>query len=247
VVVFDFEATFGEDYLHFHTGILTDERSDEEVAEIVDLLDLRPGARVLDAPCGHGRIANRLAAYGLEVVGVDACRPYLDLAERGARALDQRVRYVEGDLRRLPVDGYFDAAVCWFNSFGYFDDDDNLQVLREYRRVLRPGGVLIVETLHHDGFVRHFTAAPDATVVEVDGDTMVDVTEFDVETGRLVTRRTVHRGAEVRRSVHSVRLPTVPEWRQWLDRAGFAAAAFADRGGVPLSLDSWRMVVLAEA
>jgi len=247
VTVFDFEATFGDDYLHFHAGILTDHRSNQEAAEIAGLLDLAPGAKVLDAPCGHGRIANRLAAAGIEVVGIDASAPFVDLARGDARARSVEVRYEVGDLRHLPVAGYFDAAVCWFNSFGYFEDDENRAVLAEFRRVLRPGGRLLLETLHHDGFIRHFTAAPDATVVEADGDTMVDVTDFDVDSGRLVTRRTVFRGASVRRSSHFVRLPTVPEWRSWLAGAGFSASSFTDRGGTPLTLDSWRLVVLATA
>jgi cyclopropane fatty-acyl-phospholipid synthase-like methyltransferase len=60
---------FGEDYLHFYAPLLTDERTDREVELILRLLALPVGARLLDCPCGHGRIANRLAARGLEVTG----------------------------------------------------------------------------------------------------------------------------------------------------------------------------------
>ena len=47
--------------------------------------------------------------------------------------------YRVGDLRRLGVDGPFDDVVCWFTSFGYFDDADNRAVLAEFARVLKPG------------------------------------------------------------------------------------------------------------
>lgn len=40
--------------------------------------------------------------------------------------------------------GPFDAVVCWFTSFGYFDDDDNRKVLDEFAQVLRPGGRLLM-------------------------------------------------------------------------------------------------------
>ncbi|HLN16398.1 MAG TPA: methyltransferase domain-containing protein [Acidimicrobiales bacterium] len=242
---FDFDATFGPDYRHFHADLLDEECSNQETAEIAQLLELRPGTRVLDAPCGHGRIANRLASAGVEVVGVDAQSAYLDEARADAETRGVEVEYVEGDLRRLPVDGLFDAVLCWNNSFGYFDDDDNREVLGEFARVLRPAGTLLVEALHHDGFVRHFTASPDATVVERGSDAMVDVTTFDPATGCLQTARTVFRGSSVRRSTHFVRLPTAPEWRAWLEAAGFSEVVVRDRAGGPLTVNSWNLVVLA--
>ncbi len=74
---FDFEETFGDDYLHFYGGRFTDEHNDQDTDDIVTFLDLQPTDRVLDAPCGHGRISNRLAARGFDVVGVDASQPFL--------------------------------------------------------------------------------------------------------------------------------------------------------------------------
>ena len=244
---FDFEATFNQDYLHFHRADLDDEPANEDTARVVDLLDLRRGARVLDAPCGHGRIANRLAAAGMAVVGVDANAHFLAEARSHAAILGVEVDYRPGDLRRLPVDGGFDAALCWGNSFGYFDDEDNRAVLAGFHRVLRPGGALLVEALHHDGFVRHFTEAPDATLIERGDDVMVDVTTFDPMTGQLQARRTLQRDGTVRRSRHFVRLPTVPEWYDWLAGAGFTEARITDPSGGDLTLDSWQLVVTALA
>lgn len=44
-------------------------------------------------------------------------------------------------------------------------DEDNQRVLREFRRVLVSGGQLLIETLHHDGFLRSVTIAPPAVDV----------------------------------------------------------------------------------
>lgn len=244
---FEAGATFGDDYLHLSDGYLSDDESDAEAAEIAGLLALAPGARLLDAACGHGRIANRLAMGGFAVVGVDTNADFLARAHRDAATAGAPARYVLGDLRSLPLGPAFDAVVCWYTSFGYFDDAANRRVLSEFRRVLRPGGVLLVGTLHHDGFVRHFTEAPDATVLEVGDDLMVDVSRFDPVLGRVDTDRTVVRGGQVRRSSHFVRLPTVPEWTDWLRQAGFARSHAAGPGGAPLELDTWTMVVLAWA
>jgi SAM-dependent methyltransferase len=244
---FDLSATFNDDYLYFYEESIDDGHSDDDTTEILGLLDLPRGARLLDAPCGHGRIARRLAAAGLSVTGVDLSEPFIELARRDAAGPGAGVEYHVGDLRHLPVSGPFDAAVCWFTSFGYHDDPDCRRILAEFHRVLRPGGTLLIETMHHDGAVRHFTAAPDATVVRRGGDAQVDVSRFDPLTGRIETERTIYRGGEVRHSTHFIRLPTPPEWVQWLEGAGFSDVAFSAGGGGPLELDSWVAVVRATA
>ncbi|MGA2933378.1 MAG: class I SAM-dependent methyltransferase, partial [Acidimicrobiales bacterium] len=134
-MTFDMEATFGDDYLYFYEESIDDEHSDADTAEILGLLDLPPGSRILDAPCGHGRIARRLAAVGMQVTGVDLTPAYLEQARADPRLPADAVTYLQGDVRSLPVDGPFDAVVCWLNSFGYYDDDDCHRVLREFHRV----------------------------------------------------------------------------------------------------------------
>src|SRR2546423_2122375 len=133
---YDFDQVFGDDYLHFSGDLLPEERSDQDVELIARLLDLRPGARVLDVPCGHGRIANRLARLGCQVVGVDSSASFLDVARRGGAAVDYRL----GDMRQMTPDGPFDAVVNWFTSFGYFDDATDPALLAALRRALGTGG-----------------------------------------------------------------------------------------------------------
>ena len=246
-MTFDMESTFGDDYLYFYDESIDDEHSDADTAEILGLLELPPGSRILDAPCGHGRISRRLGAAGMAVTGVDLTRAYLDQARADPHLVADSVTYLAGDVRQLPVDGPFDAVVCWLNSFGYYDDADCHRVLREFHRVLRPGGTVAIDTMHHDGGVRHFTAAPDAVVVQHGDDTMFEVTTFDPVFGRMVVERTVHREGAVHRASYFVRLPTPPEWVVWLEGAGFHDVSFRAGGGGPLELDSWEMVVLATA
>ena len=79
-MTFDMEGTFGDDYLYFYEDSIDGEHSDADATEILGLLDLPAGSRILDAPCGHGRIARRLAAAGMDVTGVDLTPAYLALA-----------------------------------------------------------------------------------------------------------------------------------------------------------------------
>ncbi|HEV3328722.1 MAG TPA: methyltransferase domain-containing protein [Acidimicrobiales bacterium] len=244
---FDADELFGEDYLYFYAGMLGDERSDEDTAAAVARAGIAPGGRLLDAPCGHGRMAVRLAQQGFAVTGVDRSTRFLEVARSEAAQLGVEVELVEGDLRALPVDGPFDAVVCWFTSYGYFDDKENQAVLEEFHRVLRPGGVLVLETLSHDAYVRSFTQTPDAIVVDVEGDLMVDRNDFDVHSGSIVCHRVTIRGAARREARFTIRLPTLPEWRRSLADAGFGSVTFSDAAGDPVDLETWRLVVRAVA
>jgi SAM-dependent methyltransferase len=217
--------------------------SDTETDQVIDFLGLRPGESVLDAPCGHGRISSRLSARGLTVTGVDASELFLDLARRQSTEVDYRL----GDLRALPVDGPFDAVLCWFTSIGYFDDAGNKQVLAEFRRVLRDGGRLLIDTHNPYELARRFVSAPASQTVEVGDDMTVDLSEFDCIAGRLETDRIVVRDGQTRRSHHSVRFPAITEWRDWLATAGFESCEFSARGGSPPSIHRPRLVIIATA
>lgn len=125
--------------------------TEPEVDFAVRALGLRPPALVLDLACGTGRHSLALAQRGFQVVGIDRSRPQLDAARAKADAAKLKVGWVEADLRRLPDLPPADAAICFFNSWGYFlEDRDNRAVLTQVRARLRPGAGLLLDTLHAD-------------------------------------------------------------------------------------------------
>ena len=75
----------------------------QEVDALTAMLDLSPGARVLDVGCGPGRHSLELARRGHDVVGVDISEPFVDAATAAAetRGLTARCRFLRGDARRL--------------------------------------------------------------------------------------------------------------------------------------------------
>ena len=116
------------------------DESKGEAADLARALALERGERVLDVPCGHGRIALELAARGLRVTGLDASEEYVAEARRRADERRLPAEFVLGDMRTLPWRGEFDAALCVGNSFGYFDDEGNRAFLAGVHAALRPGG-----------------------------------------------------------------------------------------------------------
>jgi len=111
-----------------------------------DQTKLRPGDSALDVCCGTGDLALKLAtrvAPGGNVVGSDFSEPMLDLArEKASRQGATGVRFEWADALRLPYDdGRFDAVTVGFGVRNLSDLDAGLG---ELRRVLRPGGRLVI-------------------------------------------------------------------------------------------------------
>jgi SAM-dependent methyltransferase len=236
------DEVFDDDYLFFYDDLLSDERSDAETELIWRLLDLAPGAEVLDLACGHGRIANRLAERGARVTGFDATPLFLERARADAAARSVDVEYVEGDMRELPWEGRFDAIANWFTAFGYFDDDDNRRVLREACRALRPGGRLLIE---NNNLAELLARWQPWIVVERDGNLSIDRSRFDPVTGRATTERTIVREGRTRQFSFSVRMFVAVELRAWLLEAGFSTVDSYDGDGEPLTAQGRRMITVA--
>jgi len=114
-----YELYFGEDYLDIHKADLPDELTQAQVAGIVSLLDLKPGARILDLACGHGRHSIPLAKLGFDVTGYDLSEVFLDRARADASRQDASVRWIRGDMRELPFEAEFDAVINIFTAMHY--------------------------------------------------------------------------------------------------------------------------------
>lgn len=102
--------------------------------------------RVLEIACGTGRVTRHLLARGVDVVATDLNPPMIERA-REVVGDHPHVTWRAADAQALPFgDGEFDAAVC---QFGIMFVPDKPLAVREMRRVLRPGGTLLLSTWDH--------------------------------------------------------------------------------------------------
>ncbi|MBT2233564.1 cyclopropane-fatty-acyl-phospholipid synthase family protein [Nonomuraea sp. NEAU-A123] len=239
---FDAEGLFDDDYLYFFAGHL-DARSDAEAELIWELLDLQPHMEVLDLACGHGRISNRLAQRGCRVTGLDSSRLFLDRARQDADALGVTIDYVHGDMRQLPWTARFDRIVSWFTAFGFFSDSENQRVLVQAAATLKPGGKIALELNNYSAIVRTYQRS---TVVERDGDLVIDQHHLDLLTSRNVVNRTIIRDGRTRNIPYFVRMFTFTELRDQMFSAGFTTVHALGADGTALTIDSRRMIVIAE-
>lgn len=109
---------------------------------LADVLN-NENALVLDVACGTGDLSIELKKDArAKVIGTDFCRPMLDLANQKTSKLSIEVLYVEADAMQLSfADGSFDAVTIAFGLRNLSNFHDGLA---ELRRVLKPGGKLVV-------------------------------------------------------------------------------------------------------
>lgn len=149
---------------------------------------VRPLGIACDLGCGPGQIGRYLQERGARAVGLDLSFGNLQQARR----LNPQLEFIQGDMLALPFAGGSLGGIAAFYSIIHLDRDEIPRALREMRRVLRPGGWLLLafhlgtDTLHEDelwGYPVDF----DATLF-----TVPEVVERVTDAG-LLTKQAVER------------------------------------------------------
>jgi SAM-dependent methyltransferase len=241
-----FESFFGPDYFEIYRDVFTPEATAADVDGIVARLGLAPGARVLDLACGHGRHAIPLAERGYAVTGYDLSEAMLARARADAAARGAGLRWVRGDMRALPFESAFDAAINVFTAFGYFEDpEEDLETLRRVRRALVPGGRFLLETLHRDALLARFQPRVEYTTssgAQVVRDYAWDPVRDVIEDRVCLTRPDGTRAEYAT----SLRMRSLRDLLALLREAGLEPDAwYGGLDGRPLALDSRRLVLVS--
>lgn len=212
---------------------------------MLELLQLPVGARVLDVPCGQGRHAHLLAEAGFDVDGLDYSAELLAKAKE--RGTGRTLRYVRGDMRRLPArwSGRFDAVLNLFTSFGFFTDPhDDARTIAEFARVLKPGGVLLWHGGSRDGVMARFLAKDWWTTR--DGTIVAHERRFDPLSGLLTIRSSFHGVTVQGEREHRIRLYTATDIASMCAKEGLVVEqAFDGWDDRPLRRTSGEMCLLA--
>jgi ubiquinone/menaquinone biosynthesis C-methylase UbiE len=237
------DAFFSDFYQRAFAADERDEEAEAQALAAARLAGCPEGGDLIDVPCGFGRHVIPLARAGYRAVGVDRSQALLDEARR-RMGHGRWPKLVVADYRELPFgDESFDAALNLFSSLGYLGDDEDTNVLREIRRVLRPDGRLVVEIMHRDRLVRHYRDQDWRLLGE--GRLLLEQRTFDAAEGVAQTTQTlIDTSGERDSRSFSVRVYSATELLGMLERAGFAdAKPYGDFEGNPFTPDTRLLIV----
>jgi SAM-dependent methyltransferase len=249
----------------FFTGLIVDfwraamppEATRAEADFFEKSLETRPGARLLDVPCGDGRLALELAGRGYRVTGVDISEDFLEAARESAASRTDpgggpcvppsplALEWRRSDMRDLPWREEFEGALCGGSSFGFLGDAGDLAFLEAVCRALKPGTRFVIDALKAaEVILPQFRERHEMEVGDI---RFTAQNRYDHETGWIENRYTVARGdrSEVRLARH--RIYTYREIVSMLERGGFCGIeSFGSLSGEKFCLGSSRLIVLAQ-
>ncbi|MFQ5515141.1 MAG: class I SAM-dependent methyltransferase [Myxococcota bacterium] len=174
----------------------------------LDLLELRPGLRLLEVGFGRGEFLKHCALRGVEVAGIDYSRDALEIAR------ETMAEFPEADLRvadcgKLPFgSGEFDRVYSG-DVIEHQPFEDGVEMLGEMLRSLRPGGLLLVHTSPNTVFTRGVLPVLKPLLRRIDAETLRSleehmranaphhVHEYNLLSLRKAARQAGLRGAEV--------------------------------------------------
>ena len=124
-----------------------DSVEDPATSALLQLLGDVRQTRLLDAPCGEGRVTRELARRGAQVTGADLSTALLERAGDAEAREPLGVSYLHADVSSVSalMGVRFDRVVC---NFGLSDIDDLDGVLQTFRRVLLDDGAFVFSLLH---------------------------------------------------------------------------------------------------
>lgn len=233
-------------WVDFSSVMFPPERASEatELVRHSPLLAFPPGSRVLDLCCGPGVFVVPLAQAGHRVTGVDLSAKMLRGAEKACAEAGVEAELVEQDMAEHLRPAHYDAVLNMYTSFGYFAEAErNVQVLRNVRDSLVPGGRVLIDLMGKETLAR-WVGRPKA--VDVPGGTVFMRDTIGEDWTRLRTDWTLVSGGTARHASITSTLYSAAELRALLEVAGFVdIRCFGDFDASPYDNHARRLIAQA--
>lgn len=145
-----YSSWFDSPYYHLLYAHRNDQEASDFIARLIDLLQPKPDATILDVACGRGRHSFEFHRHGYQVTGIDLSPKNIQDAQESRKAKDNKesIEFMVQDMR-TPLDRQFSYVLNLFTSFGYFTDpNDNVRTLKSFRKQLAPNGVGVIDFLN---------------------------------------------------------------------------------------------------
>ncbi|MFC1742027.1 SAM-dependent methyltransferase [Nanoarchaeota archaeon] len=206
-----------------------DQRTEREATGVARLLQIPSGSHILDVPTGYGRHAFALAEHGFQVTGIDINDYHLDIARK--HGAHESVEYIKGDMRSLDpgFNGRYDAVINMFFSFGFFrNEDENIEVMRQFYNALKPDGKLLLHTKAVHARIRDAGRYHNTEVRNLSEGRRLAIEErYNPMTRRIEgSWSVIEREGGVKSAAYDVRLYSEKEYKEIASECGFREIRF---------------------
>lgn len=141
-----YKAWFNSPFYHKLYFEHDESEAQKFILRLLDYLKPKPGSHILDVACGRGRHSRFLATGGFDVTGIDLSFDSIEYAKQFEK---ENLHFYQHDMRLPMWANYFDYAVNFFTSFGYFatrrEHDD---AVRTIAKSLKSEGILLFDYLN---------------------------------------------------------------------------------------------------
>lgn len=243
-------ANWWENFFHgvaldFWRAAISDEQTRAEADFIEKHLQLSPEDKLLDVPCGNGRLSLELARRGFALTGLDIAVEFLEEAKQKSAEAGLNIDWHHREMRDLPWTAEFDGAFCFGNSFGYLNDDENADFLQALSQTLKPGARFILDApAIAECILPNFKPQ---RLLELAGITTTIESRFDHELGRIYNDFTFMRNGETDKRQSFQRIYTYRELAELLNLAELQTEVeFSSLDEQPFGLGSQRLLLICK-
>ena len=215
---------------------LPESRAGQEGIEISEHLHIKPGTKVYDCPCGDARISYQLALCGADVTGMDINPRFVEQAKARFRSLGLSGTFSTGDMRNASYPGGCDLFLNWFNSFGYFSEEENRRHMKTMADCIRPGGILVLEGPNLEHILEN-------TKLKYQENGALAHDEWDSEKRRMNITYPPEKGEEA--VVVSIRVYSLEEYKELFAEAGLVFEQVYAEHFRPYTPDAMRIILIA--
>ncbi|MFM1898577.1 MAG: hypothetical protein RL577_817 [Bacteroidota bacterium] len=144
-----FKEWFNTPYYHALYAHRNEEEAQAFVERLVQAIDLKSNALVVDIACGKGRHTRTLEQLGMQAMGYDLSPESIEFASRESERLGLKATFSVHDMRDAYSGPKWKAAFNLFTSFGYFQDrSTDALVLKHIQAQLEPGAWFVQDYLN---------------------------------------------------------------------------------------------------
>jgi SAM-dependent methyltransferase len=240
-----FDDYFKEAYNLAYISLYDREKAQKECEFIKKMLDMRPEHEILDIPCGFGRHAAEFTRQGYKITGMEYHPVQIKKAKEYMENEGVSFDIIQADMRNIPHKNRYDRLYNFFTSFGYFNDEENEKTIGQFHEALKPGGLLLIETMNRDFDLK---IDSDRSIWrKVDGSIELNTQNLDPLTSILTVNRVI---INIDKSIYEtqfqLRVYSPHELISILKKHNFEIVKICDREGNDIKIYSSRIVMVAK-